>query len=86
MSSSRRGASISRVDVTNIGARGFWFMVEDREYYVPFPDYPAFLDATVAQIHNVRLIGPGQCHWPDLDIDIELEALEHPERFPLTYK
>ncbi|MEW6241535.1 MAG: hypothetical protein AB1564_12070 [Chloroflexota bacterium] len=25
-------------------------------------------------------------HWPDLDIDIELEALQHPERFPLKFK
>jgi len=25
-------------------------------------------------------------YWPDLDIDIELEALEHPERFPLMFQ
>jgi hypothetical protein len=24
--------------------------------------------------------------WPNLDIDIELEALKHPDRFPLKFR
>ncbi len=61
-------------------------MVDDREYFVPFADYPAFKDATVAQIYNAQRLGPGQFHWPELDVDIELDALQHPERFPLQFK
>ncbi len=26
-----------------------------------------------------------QFHWPDLDADIELEELEHPEHYPLEW-
>jgi hypothetical protein len=65
---------------------GFWLLVNDKEYFVPFQDYPGFLDASISQIYTVRQIGPGQFHWPELDIDIELEALEFPERFPLQYQ
>jgi hypothetical protein len=80
------GVSISHSEITNISALGFWLLVDDREYFVPFADYPVFKDATVAQIYNVQQLGSGQFHWPELDVDIDLDALQHPERFPLQFK
>ena len=80
------GADISASEVTNISAFGFWMLVDDREYFVPFADYPQFLGATVAQIYAVERIGPTQFHWPDLDIDIELDALRDPESYPLKFR
>ena len=26
---------------------------------------------------------PGHFYWPDLDVDLGLESIEHPDRFPL---
>jgi hypothetical protein len=72
--------------VTNIGNLGFWLLVDEHEYFVPFADYPAFYQATVAQIYNVVHVSPEQFHWPDLDIDIELDALKHPDRFKLVFQ
>ncbi|MEW6776895.1 MAG: DUF2442 domain-containing protein [Bdellovibrionota bacterium] len=86
MSSSRLGGATSRSEVTNIGIHGFWFLDEGREYFVPFKEYPEFRKATIGQIHIMRKIGPGQFHWPDLDIDIEIVALESPEQFLLKFK
>ncbi|MBL7163372.1 MAG: DUF2442 domain-containing protein [Anaerolineales bacterium] len=86
MSLSLDGINTSLNEVTNISHLGFWLLVDDREYFVPFQDYPGFTNASIAQIYYVQQIGPGQFHWPDLDMDVELEALEHPERFPLQYK
>jgi len=86
MSSLPLGVSTSVSEVTNITAHGFWLFVDDREYFVPFADYPVFQTATVAQIYAVRRIGPTQFHWPELDADIELDALERPEAFPLKFK
>ena len=86
MSSSPPGAAISHSEVTNITAHGFWLLADDREYFVPFRDYPVFQNATVAQIYAVRRIGPTQFHWPQLDADIELEALERPEAYPLKFQ
>jgi hypothetical protein len=85
MNSEVPGVNISSSEVTNISQVGFWLLVDDREYFIPFEDYPAFLEATVAQIYAVQQLGPGQFYWPELDIDIELEALEHSEQFPLMY-
>ena len=86
MSSNLPGIVISDNEVTSIGATGFWLPVEDKEYFVPFEDYPIFQTATVEQIFNVMRWGPGQFHWPALEADIELDALENPDQFPLVWR
>lgn len=85
MNSSPIGVVTSECEVTNITPHGFWLLVDNREQFVPFTDYPLFRDATIAEIHAVRRTGPGQLHWPALDADIELEALTQPEQYPLTF-
>lgn len=72
--------------VSHIGTLGFWLLADDREYFVPFADYPVFQSAKTEQIFNVQRIASGQYHWPDLDADIELEALEYPEYYPLIWR
>lgn len=86
MSLEMPGVVTSDSEVTNISAVGFWLLVDDGEYFVPFDDYPAFQKATVVQIYTMQQLSPTQFYWPELDIDIELEALEHPERYPLTFR
>jgi hypothetical protein len=29
---------------------------------------------------------PGHFHWPDLDVDLSLQIIRNPERFPLKAK
>jgi len=72
-------------EVTNIEPLGFWVLVDDREYFVPFADYPVFQGASIQQIFQVQRISPTQLSWPDLDADIEIEALEKPEHYPLVF-
>jgi hypothetical protein len=81
------GTNISQtsVQITNIEQDGFWLLTPEGEYFVAFENYPDFYHATVAQIYNFRYALEG-FHWPDLDIDIELDALKHPERFPYQFK
>ena len=86
MSSSPTGVAISACEVTNITRLGFWLLVDEQEYFVPFADYPAFRDATVAQIIALKCASPGQIHWPALDADIELDALARPESYPLGFQ
>ncbi len=66
--------------------RGIWLLANDREYFLSHDRYPWFKDATVKEIHNVQLLHGMHLHWPDLDVDLEMAALDQPEKYPLTYK
>jgi hypothetical protein len=80
------GTGTSHSEVTNISRASFWLLVENREYFVPFTDYPVFAQATLDQIFAVEHIAPRQLYWPSLDADIELDALEQPDSYPLTWR
>ena len=69
--------------VTRIEAHGFFLEAQGKQYFVPFADYPVFRRATVAQIFEMEARFPGCFHWPTIDPDIGLDALEHPEKYPL---
>ncbi len=86
MNSLAPGEPTLKSEVTNIGAIGFWLLVGDREYFVPFADYPDFQSATIEQVYRIEQPSPTQVYWPDLDVDIDLNALEQPERFPLAFR
>ncbi len=86
MDSSTSGTGTSTCNVTGINDLGFWVLVEDKEYFVPFSDYPGFKDSSINQILNIRFSPPSQLHWIDIDMDIELPSLAQPESFPLVFK
>jgi hypothetical protein len=90
MSSNVIGTSTFHSEVTNIGRIGFWILVDDgvslQELFVPYEDYPDFKTATVDQICLLEQNAPGALYWPELDVDIEVAALKHPEKYPLVFK
>ena len=83
MSSAKRGARTSSVEVTNISRHGFWLLLDDRELFLPFERFPWFADATVAEILDVTLPGRGHLHWPKLDVDLAVESITEPDKYPL---
>lgn len=86
MKSGKLGTSTSHVEVANISALGFWLFLGDRELFVPFREFPWFADAAVSKILNVQRPQADHLFWPDLDVDLSVESIEHPERFPLKYR
>lgn len=84
MTSETLGKSTSDVEVTNVSAHGFWLLLDERELFLPFREFPWFRDAPIGSIFNVELPHRGHLYWPDLDIDLAVESIEHPERFPLV--
>ena len=52
--------------------------------FMPFTMFPWFQDAPVAAILHVEQPAPGHLYWPTLDIDVAIESIEHPDRFPLV--
>ena len=83
MSLKMLGTPTSAVEVTNISSHGVWLLTEDKELFMPFDGFPWFKEAPIGHILNVEEVSPGHFHWPDLDVDLNIESIEHPERFPL---
>ena len=45
--------------------------------------YVAFEHGTIRQITRVERPSRHHLYWPDLDVDLAVESLEHPEAYPL---
>ena len=86
MKSSATGKSTSDAEVQDITRHGIWLLAKGREYFLPYDQFPWFKNAKVAEAYNVRLLHGMHLHWPDLDVDLELAALDQPKKYPLTYK
>jgi hypothetical protein len=89
MPSLKNGKSTSRkpsVSVENITQWGIWIHVMGREYYLDYKHFPWFRDATLRQIHDVQLVRRSYLRWPTLNVDLELDCLTDPQRYPLQYR
>ncbi|MCP3996619.1 MAG: DUF2442 domain-containing protein [bacterium] len=84
MKSEALGTPTLEIEVTNISRHGFWILLEDRESFLPFSEFPWFKEATVEQICDVECPSSRHLYWPSLDIDLSVESIEHPERYPLV--
>jgi len=72
-------------EVTSITKFGFWLLIDDKEYFVPFAEYTGFFKAKIEDILDFKMLSPNQLYWEKLDIDIEVDALENPRNFPLIF-
>jgi len=75
-----------KIEVTNISVHGFWVLVNDKEYFISFEDFPWFKEKTIKEITNVTLFGDNHLYWEDLDVDLTLDMIENPQRYPLQAK
>ena len=84
--SKKLGKSISpKAEIQNIPHRGVWVLVNEKEFFMPFAEFPWFLKATIEQIYNLELFHGKHLHWPALDVDVDLESLKHLDIYPLKY-
>lgn len=83
MTSGTPGPSTSPVEVTNVSPHGFWLFIGEQEVFLSFTDFPWFKDASIQALSRVELPSPHHLYWPDLDIDLAVESLAHPDRYPL---
>jgi hypothetical protein len=85
MTSSKRAESIL-VSVENITPFGIWLFVKGREYFLSYNEYPYFRDQTLKSIQAVQLLHGYHLYWPELDVDLEIDTIENPEKYPLKWK
>ncbi len=86
MNSLAPGRNTSVVEVTNISAHGVWILARDKELFMSYEDFPWFKGQTDKSITNVEEQSRDHFYWPDLDVDLTVEIIENPGRFPLQVK
>ena len=83
MSSSAHGIRTSETEVTHVSSHGIWVLTGDRELFLSYEDFPWFKEATIGKITNIEEVSPGHFYWPDLDVDLGIDSIENPEKYPL---
>lgn len=87
MKSSNAGSGTTAlVEVVHLSKHGFWLNCQGEELFLAFTEFPWFAAAPVSSICNVDLLHGYHLRWPDLDVDLEVESVRHPEKYPLRYK
>ena len=74
------------VAVLMINAQGMLISVQGNDYFLSYNRVPWLRDARISSVLNVRRSGPRAIEWPELDVDLEVDSLRHPERYPLIMK
>ena len=82
----RPGTSISITEITNISTYGIWLFSDDREYFLPYTSFPWFKNKRINEVLNVTKLSDTHYYWPDLDIDLTTDMIEHPDHYPMEYK
>ena len=86
MSSLPHGTTSSEVEITNISNHGVWLLSGDKELFMSYDEFPWFREVPVSKIINVEEPSPGHFYWPDLDIDLGIDTIENPDKYPLKAK
>ena len=83
---SKNNSANTLASVLMINAQGIMLSVLGRDYFLSYNRIPWMQDAPLRSILNVQMSGPDSIEWPELDVDLEIESLQHPERYPLVIK
>ncbi len=84
MKSETHGTNTSDVEISQINSLGIWICIKDTEYFMPYADFPWFEDAILKDILSVQLLHEHHLYWPKLDVDLEIDSLQYPQRYPLV--
>jgi hypothetical protein len=57
-----------------------------QDFFLSYNRIPWMREASIKSVLNVQMIGRNAIEWPDLDVDLEIDSLRHPERYPLLIK
>ena len=74
------------VSVRTIMPDGIYLTVRENDYYLSYNRLPWFRNAKISDIFNVEMIGDDAIRWDTLDVDLEIDSLRYPERYPLVMK
>jgi hypothetical protein len=76
-------AASPEAEVLNVSPHGLWLLVDGKEHFLDYEQFPWFKDAVVRQIFDVQFLHGHHLRWPQLDVDLELDSLGEPQNYPL---
>lgn len=80
------GVATSEIEVSLVSNKGFWLLLKNEELFVPYSEFPWFRQATLEQVTTVEWPTPNHLYWPLLDVDLAVDSIRDPSRFPLVAK
>lgn len=80
------GKNTLDVEVSHISAHGIWLLTENKEFFISYEEFPWFQDAKIRDVFAVEQPRQGHFYWSHLDIDLSVEIIQNPKRFPLKYE
>ena len=69
--------------VLTITANGILLSIPEGDFFLNYKDYPWFRNAPINQVFDVEMEGDYAVRWNALDVDLEIESILHPERYPM---
>ncbi len=82
----KNNSAATSANVLMINTQGIMLSVCGRDYFLSYDRVPWMKEATIRSVLNVQMCGPHAIEWPDLDVDLEIDSLRYPERYPLVMK
>ena len=79
------GKTISPVEVTPISSHGAWLLTQTEKLFLSSDDFPWFRNQPGKSIIHVEEPFPNHFYWPEIDVDLTVERIKHPDRFPLQH-
>lgn len=76
--------TVFREDAFSNSYKGFWLLLGDEELFVSYEEFPWFKKATMEQISSIEWPMPDHLYWPLMDIDLSVESIRDPGKFPLV--
>ena len=70
------------VAVLMINGQGMMLTVNGEDLFVSYNRVPWLKSATISDALNVQMCGDDAIEWPALDVDLEIDSLRHPEKYP----
>lgn len=83
---SKSNFASTSASVLMINAQGIMLSVQGHDYFLSYNRIPWMQDAPIRSVLNVQMSGPESIEWLDLNVNLKIESLRHPERYPLIIK
>ncbi len=80
-----RGKHIAAPTIAELTEAGFWLVLDDRRIFVDFREFPWFRGRSREELESIERPFPDELRWPELDVDLAVDSLLHPERYPLRF-